>query len=66
VRRCRTSPYRSYLPSGTHTTNHASSPDVARLPGELVTIDPLLAAAAFGIGIVVGLTGMGGGALAGP
>jgi uncharacterized membrane protein YfcA len=31
-----------------------------------VTIDPLLAIAAFGIGIVVGLTGMGGGALMTP
>jgi uncharacterized membrane protein YfcA len=31
-----------------------------------VTIDPLLAGAAFGIGIVVGLTGMGGGALMTP
>ena len=29
-------------------------------------IDPLLAIAAFGIGIVVGLTGMGGGALMTP
>jgi uncharacterized protein len=36
------------------------------LSGELVTIDPLLAGAAFGIGIVVGLTGMGGGALMTP
>ena len=36
------------------------------MPGELVTIDPLLAGAAFGIGIVVGLTGMGGGALMTP
>jgi uncharacterized membrane protein YfcA len=36
------------------------------LSGELVTIDPLLAAASFGIGIVVGLTGMGGGALMTP
>lgn len=31
-----------------------------------MTIDPLLAAASFGIGIVVGLTGMGGGALMTP
>jgi uncharacterized membrane protein YfcA len=31
-----------------------------------VTIDPLLSGAAFGIGIVVGLTGMGGGALMTP
>ena len=31
-----------------------------------MTIDPLLAGAAFGIGIVVGLTGMGGGALMTP
>ena len=36
------------------------------LPGDLVTIDPLLAIASFGIGIVVGLTGMGGGALMTP
>src|SRR6185312_3562643 len=32
----------------------------------LMTIDPLLAIASFGIGIVVGLTGMGGGALTTP
>src|SRR3954452_17299750 len=31
-----------------------------------MTIDPLLAVASFGIGIVVGLTGMGGGALMTP
>src|SRR6478609_10699221 len=31
-----------------------------------MTIDPLLAIASFGIGIVVGLTGMGGGALMTP
>ena len=31
-----------------------------------MTFDPLLAFAAFGIGIVVGLTGMGGGALMTP
>jgi hypothetical protein len=36
------------------------------LAGELTTLDPLLAIAAFGIGIVVGLTGMGGGALMTP
>ena len=33
---------------------------------ELMSLDPLLAIAAFGIGIVVGLTGMGGGALMTP
>lgn len=37
-------------------------PGVARI----VTFDPLLVAASFGIGIVVGLTGMGGGALMTP
>ena len=31
-----------------------------------MSIDPLLALASFGIGIVVGLTGMGGGALMTP
>ena len=31
-----------------------------------MTIDPLLSLASFGIGIVVGLTGMGGGALMTP
>ena len=31
-----------------------------------MSIDPLLTAASFGIGIVVGLTGMGGGALMTP
>src|ERR671916_1081425 len=31
-----------------------------------MTIDPLLAVASFGVGIVVGLTGMGGGALMTP
>ena len=32
----------------------------------ITQIDPLMAVAAFGIGIVVGLTGMGGGALMTP
>jgi uncharacterized protein len=36
------------------------------LPCPFVSIDPLLAVASFGIGIVVGLTGMGGGALMTP
>src|ERR671926_1017032 len=35
-------------------------------PGRLMNIHPLLAIAAFGVGIVVGLTGMGGGALMTP
>jgi uncharacterized protein len=40
--------------------------DQAGIPGTLMSFDPLLSFAAFGIGIVVGLTGMGGGALMTP
>src|SRR5215207_4378093 len=59
-------------PTGDSTRDSSGSQiGGARSPSEgmgwpRLTIDPLLAGAAFGIGIVVGLTGMGGGALMTP